>query len=171
VFNSGFAEGSNSSVLTFGTRTMRDVDELYSPTSIGSRNFEDSDDEDEETFLDADEDHSVEFSDSDPGQSMHVATASASALSTVLTEDSDEAVFAETDGEQRNVRQKMSHPSSPRTADKVVIKDEHEAVNMSQRFMTRVIVRDASLATYRSVLYYVKILDAIAFALIGDSIS
>jgi hypothetical protein len=170
VFNSGFAEASVNSMVTFGTRVVQDIDDHYSPdASTLSRNFEDSDDEDEEMFLDADEDHSVVFSDSDLAQSRHLTPASV--VSTIPTEDSDEAGFVDTDdGAQRNVRQKSIHPSSPRSAERTLNEHEHEVAKPLHRTISRVIVRDASFATYRSVLYYVRCI-AILFLPIVDHVS
>jgi hypothetical protein len=156
VFNAGFAEANDPSTLTFGTQAATYLNDDISPRiSSGSRHFEDSDDEDEEMLLDTDEDHSPDLSDSDHDQSRNITMTSA--MSTILTEDeSDDTGFAETDdGEHRNTRQKLTHPSSPRTNElERPSTTEQEIIKSSQKPMTRVIVQDASFSTYRSVLYY-----------------
>lgn len=150
VFNSGFSEANERSTLSFGTRMAAGLNDEYTGTSASTRKFEDSDDEDEGLFLDADD---VDFSDAELDQSRPMTAASA--MSTILTEDeSDEAGFADTDdGEQRNVRQKLAHPSSPRTER---MANDQEVAKASAKPMTQVIVYDASFSTYRSVLYYVS---------------
>ena len=154
VFNSGFAEATES-VMAFGGR---DTDDGYAATtSPTSRRYADSDDEDEDTVLDTDDDQSmVDFSD---GEITHSRVPTApSVLSTTLTEDESDACLVETDTtEPRNVRQKITHPSSPRRAVNT-LSVEPPADRYPPRPMTRVVVRDASYSTYRSVLYYVSIM-------------
>lgn len=154
VFNSGFAEANDRSILNLGTPfTTRPAaglnDEYNSGTSASTRQFEDSDDEDEGLFMDADD---LDFSDTDLGQSRPLT--SVSAMSTTLTEDeSDEAGFADTDdGEQRNVRPKLTHPSSPRATERTM--DDQALSKTFAKPMSQVIVHDTSYSTYRAVLYY-----------------
>lgn len=153
VFNSGFAEATES-VMTFGGR---DADDGYGPTtSPTSRRYADSDDEDDDTMLDTDDEQSmVDFSD---GENAHSRVPTApSVLSTTLTEDESDACLVETDTtEPRNVRQKVTHPSSPRRAT-TALSANPSVDKYPPRPMTRVVVRDASYSTYRSVLYYVSI--------------
>jgi len=153
VFNSGFAEATES-VMAFGGR---DADDGYTAiTSPTSRRYADSDDEDEDTVLDTDDEQSmVDFSD---GETTHSRIPTApSVLSTTLTEDESDACLVETDTtEPRNVRQKLTHPSSPHRATGALSADP-PADKYPPRPMTRVVVRDASYSTYRSVLYYVSI--------------
>jgi len=153
VFNSGFAEATES-VMAFGAK---DADDGYTATlSPTSRRYADSDDEDEDTVLDTDDEQSmVDFSD---GETTHSRIPTApSVLSTTLTEDESDACLVETDTtEPRNVRQKVTHPSSPRRAT-ATLSVAPPADKYPPRPMTRVVVRDASYSTYRSVLYYVSV--------------
>jgi hypothetical protein len=141
--------------MAFGAR---DVDDGYiANASPASRPYADSDDEDDDTVLDTDDDQSmVDFSD---GETTHSRIPTApSVLSTTLTEDESDACLVETDTtEPRNVRQKIIHPSSPHRATTTTVSADPPADKYPPRPMTRVVVRDASYSTYRSVLYYVSI--------------
>ena len=140
--------------MTFGGR---DMDDGYAATaSPASRRYADSDDEDDDTILDTDDEQSmVDFSD---GETTHSRIPTApSVLSTTLTEDESDACLVETDTtEPRNVRQKVTHPSSPRRTTTAALSVDPSADKYPPRPMTRVVVRDASYSTYRSVLYYVS---------------
>ena len=141
--------------MTFGAR---DVDDGYAAiASPASRRYADSDDEDDDTVLDTDDEQSmVDFSDGEIAHSR-IPTAP-SVLSTNLTEDESDACLVETDTtEPRNVRQKITHPSSPRRTTTTAMSADPPAERYPPRPMTRVVVRDASYSTYRSVLYYVSI--------------
>lgn len=154
MFNSGFAEATES-VMTFG---LREADDGYTTaTSPTSRPYADSDDEDDDTVLETDDDQSiVDFSDGETTHS-HIPTAP-SVLSTNVTEDESDACLVETDTtEPRNVRQKVMHPSSPRRTTTTALSADPPADKYPPRPMTRVVVRDASYSAYRSVLYYVGI--------------
>ena len=141
--------------MAFGAR---DTDDGYAATaSPSSRRYADSDDEDDDTVLDTDDEQSmVDFSD---GETTHSRIPTApSVLSTNLTEDESDGCLVETDTtEPRNVRQKITHPSSPRRTTITALSVDTPAEKYPPRPMTRVIVRDASYSTYRSVLYYVSI--------------
>lgn len=141
--------------MTFGAR---DPDDGYGTTgSPASRRYADSDDEDDDNMLDTDDEQSmVDFSD---GEATHSRVPTApSVLSTNLTEDESDACLVETDTtEPRNVRQKITHPSSPRRTMTTALSVDPPAEKYPPRPMTRVVVRDASYSTYRSVLYYVSI--------------
>jgi len=90
-------------------------------------------------------------------------------LSTNLTEDESDACLVETDTtEPRNVRQKVTHPSSPRRTTATALSVDPPAEKYPPRPMTRVVVRDASYSTYRSVLYYIYT-DNIVFAPLSSS--
>ena len=134
------------------------MDDGYAATaSPASRLYADSDDEDDDTVLDTDDDQSmVDFSD---GETTHSRIPTApSVLSTNLTEDESDACLVETDTtEPRNVRQKITHPSSPRRPTTTALPADPPADKYPPRPMTRVVVRDASYSTYRSVLYYVSV--------------
>jgi hypothetical protein len=141
--------------MTFGAR---DADDGYATAaSPASRPYADSDDEDDDTVLDTDDEQSmVDFSD---GETTHSRIPTApSVLSTNLTEDESDACFVETDTtEPRNVRQKVTHPSSPHRATTTALSADPPAEKYPPRPMNRVVVRDASYSAYRSVLYYVSI--------------
>jgi len=164
MFNSGFAEATES-VMAFGGR---DPDDGYTATgSPASRRYADSDDEDDDTVLDTDDEQSmVDFSD---GETTHSRIPTApSVLSITPTEDESDACLVETDTtEPRNVRQKITHPSSPRRTTTAPAADT-PVEKYPPRPMTRVVVRDASYSTYRSVLYYIYT-DNIVFAPLSSS--
>ena len=148
MFNSGFAEATES-VMSFSAREAGDG------ASPPSRLYADSDDEDDHAMLDTDDDQSmVDFSD---GETAHSRIPTApSVLSTNLTEDESDACFVETDTtEPRNVRQKITHPSSPRQTTAAALPAGPPVDVYPARPMTRVVVRDASYSAYRAVLYYV----------------
>lgn len=140
--------------MAFG---VREADDGYAAAaSPTSRPYADSDDEDDDTMLDTDDDQSlVDFSD---GETTHSRIPTApSVLSTNLTEDESDACLVETDTtEPRNVRQKVTHPSSPRRASTTALSADPPATKYPPRPMTRVVVRDASYSAYRSVLFYVS---------------
>ena len=156
VFNSGFAEATES-VMSF---CAREADDGYAAAaSPAPRPYADSDDEDDDTMLDTDDDQSMaELSD---GETTHSRIPTApSVLSTNLTEDESDACLVETDTtEPRNVRQKVTHPSSPRRTTATALSAESPTEKYPPRPMTRVVVRDASYSAYRSVLHYVSIHD------------
>jgi hypothetical protein len=107
-------------------------------------------------MLETDDDQSmVDFSD---GETTHSRIPTApSVLSTNFTEDESDACIVETDTtEPRNVRQKVTHPSSPRRTTGIALSTGPPADKFPPRPMTRVVVRDASYSAYRSVLYYVS---------------
>lgn len=86
-----------------------------------------------------------------------------------VTGNDDQNVADNTDGDDndgtaatacaRNVRAKLSHPSSPRSRDQAIdhVPDDSkvEAEGPGPR-KVRVIVKDVAYTTYRSVLYYVS---------------
>jgi len=153
-------------VMTFGGR---DADDGYAVTgSPASRRYADSDDEDDDTVLDTDDEQSmVDFSD---GETTHSRIPTApSVLSTNFTEDESDACLVETDTtEPRNVRQKVVHPSSPHRTTTTALSVDPPTDKYPPRPMTRVVVRDASYSTYRSVLYYIYT-DNIVFAPLSSS--
>lgn len=165
MFNSGFAEAT-ASVMSF---SAREADDGYSgAASPISRPYADSDDEDDDTILDTDDDQSmVDFSD---GEATHSRIPTApSVLSTNVTEDESDACIVETDTtEPRNVRQKVTHPSSPHQTTIPAMSIDPPAEKYPPRPMTRVVVRDASYSAYRSVLYYIYT-DNIVFAPLSSS--
>ena len=141
--------------MSFGAR---EADDGYTTaTSPQSRPYADSDDEDDDNALETDDDQSiVDFSD---GETTHSRIPTApSVLSTTVTEDESDACIVETDTtEPRNVRQKITHPSSPRRTTGAAPSTEPPVDKFPPRPMTQVVVRDASYSAYRSVLYYVSI--------------
>ncbi len=75
-----------------------------------------------------------------------------------VIEDTDDVLADE--GEQRNVRAKLSHPSSPRSSP-----DPTSRYNTFGPPKLRVVVRDVAYSTYLAVLYYASplLLNTLAF--------
>jgi hypothetical protein len=144
VFNSGFAEGSTEGALTPRTRMESAPSIIDSESHLLMNEFEDSDDEEDDDAMD---DSLIDMEPVSPHQSGADCFASSPAEN-IVDED-------ETDGDdQRNVRAKLSHPSSPRSS---------QTVNLSPRLpelvsgskMT-VVVKDVAYSTYLALLYYVS---------------
>lgn len=208
MFDSGFSEGSESAEqpsLNFGTKTSFDTDiDEPTPTAEGlvlslMRQFEDSDDEEDD-----DDDGSVALEDKDepgrmctmegseenassegirPPSSAETTTSDVLGLSWTNVGGIGEGDMADPDYDrfqhQRNVRAKLSHPSTPRGRDMEIEQDDPinasglrshditesrstatlsdpEASTSGSRKM-QVVVRDVAYATYRAVLYYVRV--------------
>ncbi|EPS98449.1 hypothetical protein FOMPIDRAFT_1031468 [Fomitopsis schrenkii] len=174
MFKSGFAE-------TLSGSTHGNVDSGGYQNSQGStavmRQFEDSDEEDDE-----DGDELVVDTDKEKPQ-VHVPTTETTKEVTEAGGSSSEtydmdfsADMAEyhylnrntvnEDEAPRHVRPKSSHPCTPRTAPSSVEPDRRGSppnLPVPGPAKTQVIVRDAAYATYRAVLYYIYT-DTITFA-------
>lgn len=145
VFNSGFAEGSTKGTPTPRTRMESVPSIIESESQFVMNEFEDSDHEEEDDAMD---DSPVDIESASPHQSGAVDSLVMSPAENIIDE-------GEREGEdQRNVRAKLSHPSSPRSS---------EPVNLSPRLpelasgskMT-VVVKDVAYSTYLALLYYVS---------------
>jgi len=165
VFGSGFAEASADDGVIQSQVDADDLDAV-SDYMYPSRQYDDSDDEDDDLPTDIlDEpclDGVIETEDtSDSSSPTRVAPSTAEPVAD--PEDtghtSPQGVVPE---EDRNVKQKISHPSSPRSAD-VALKAEQPFVIPSEKAIVpgpkkmRVVIRDVAYATYKAVLYYVSL--------------
>ena len=156
VFNAGFVEAS-SDQATFEITgdSLDNVDATSEYTAFGTHP-EDSDEEDE-VYDVGDADGDLPNSDAEPEDVF------------VIPRDLPEQVSVESvelvDGNHdegevrkpRNVRQKVSHPSSPRARNAQIIPRgptlvEREVPGPPK---LRVVVKDVAYTTYRAVLYYV----------------
>lgn len=191
VFSSGFLETNEVSVPPSADRgdSQSDPgDELASEaasfsSSKWTRHFEDSDDEDDEVLIDGidhdiDEVETETFESAPSSQTALSATptgitgtgdiASAASAPTVVISEDTATVGSDNEHESydRNVRPKLSHPSSPRglvSSEKQQQNQESGWHHVSKSDPTppgpsksRVVVKDVAYTTYRGVLYYVR---------------
>lgn len=179
VFGSGFAETSSSPVhenIDNGARSSgRDPSEILQGYNSVMRQFEDSDDEDDDEDEDEDEDHSMADTDKDEPQehapttettkeSLETGGISSETYDMDFSGDMDEYRYPNQgpdveDEAPRNVRMKLSHPSSPRSVPPSVEQERRgsaPSLPVPGPAKAQVIVRDAAYATYRAVLYYVS---------------
>jgi hypothetical protein len=150
VFNSGFSE-------TLPVFSDSRNDSVYDD-SIGG-DLGDSDAEDEEEIASTEDDIDLDF---DDAHSTFVLATPVRATSTnpsspnFARDHPELEPESDADGEgQRNVRQKLSHPGSPRGRPE---RDPPMANIVPGPTKMKVVVRDASYWTYRAVLYYVSCL-------------
>ncbi|KAH9925561.1 uncharacterized protein B0H18DRAFT_1008984 [Fomitopsis serialis] len=183
MFNSGFAEASFSSLSENtrhgGSDDAVDSGEESHGAGFAMRQFEDSDDEDDNEdamVVDTDNDRTAANSTTFPapaaGRPVSVESIPSEMLGSWL---SDTAEFGQPQqgkepnaGEVRNVRPKLSHPSTPRSVPSSLERDIRDSDLAPTPLApgptkTQVIIRDAAYATYRAVLYYIYT-DTIAFA-------
>lgn len=172
MFGSGFAETSDSAA-NVGADPQSDVDDAASDAASYSsfkwtRHFEDSDDEDDEMLTCSPEDLLETNSSSQTAQSSAVPTSGDSVVSLPsllkdTTEKDSGTVGSDTDTESRNVRPKLSHPSSPRSTGVGFEPQEPEWQHIAKSdpvpgpSKTRVVVKDVAYTTYRAVLYYLSL--------------
>ncbi|GBE83235.1 hypothetical protein SCP_0502820 [Sparassis crispa] len=196
MFHSGFAEASSDGpAFDFESASLdSDPADDGADTSSLTRQFEDSDDEDDDEVLDndQDQDHDIEVVNRDPppdaapeGVHENVQSNSSDVFESwqgIGDEHSSQQGTAESDEQpHRNVRAKLSHPSSPRTRELALEQQEVNVppapnppadANPSSTVpgprKTRVVVRDVAYATYRAVLYYIYT-DTIIFAPLSSS--
>ncbi|KAL7280202.1 hypothetical protein ACG7TL_006621 [Trametes sanguinea] len=200
MFKSGFVEGAaypGGSLDTEGADLNVPDDASVSDITAYAHQFDDSDFEDEEESVILDNDHDVS---SEPAQQQLEERADA-----MLTEDStgqgdeedspgkrragdEESPLGDQEDKvnesrdtmpsPRNIRPKLSHPSSPRSRDVAFGQSDMLTVRSPLRRANtaplpvpeipgprkvQVIVRDVAYATYRAVLYYIYT-DMIVFA-------
>ncbi|KDQ62554.1 hypothetical protein JAAARDRAFT_30458 [Jaapia argillacea MUCL 33604] len=188
MFNSGFAE-STADPYTIEVRSPQPVvpplDDAASDTGSFIRNFDDSDDE-EEQMLVGEIDHltfderrgggaSRDTPDT-PALMITVPMEGVSGPSTLAGgEGAEEASVVDSEGSldaTRNVRAKLSHPSSPRTKELAMERQDKrpssplDVVPGPKKFP--IVVRDVAYSTYRAVLYYIYT-DTIQFAPLSSS--
>jgi len=166
VFSSGFSEASSDQGQGGDTD---DGDGASDDTYLG-RQFDDSDDEDDEFMTQtADEpsfDGSVEVQiEEDIGPSVPTVGITNPESSVHAVEDGTQISSGPEDAHIRNIQPKLSHPSSPRNLDVALDKDEPDWMKLSAQpnakgavgpKKMRVVIRDVAYATYRAVLYYVS---------------
>ncbi|KAF5382447.1 hypothetical protein D9615_003009 [Tricholomella constricta] len=155
MFSSGFAEGSpEESRVIGGTQAPSIID---SDANLVMNEFEDSDDEDG----DVDELHH----DAEPSSSrvsLPLEPSATSVAENAMEDDGD----IEREEEQRNVRAKLSHPSSPRSSQIVTIPSRSPDLPTTSKFT--VVVKDVAYTTYLALLYYLYT-DTIVFAPLSSS--
>ncbi|KAI0263963.1 hypothetical protein BC834DRAFT_924778 [Gloeopeniophorella convolvens] len=181
MFNAGFVEASSDQytiAIAASDPALDNADAASDYTALGAH-AEDSDEEDE--AYDPGEGDDLPGSDVEPDEAepvhepVGVAVSAPEEAEEPGTEDTNAHADADADADadvpERNVRQKVLHPSSPRSAPPVFVEPapplerehehEHEAAPGPPKL--RVVVRDVAYATYRAVLYYLYT-DRIRFA-------
>lgn len=171
MFGSGFAETAEFTVAT-ATDAQSDTDDTVSEAHSFSsskwiRHFEDSDDEDDEMLSEGVDDYSAE---SVPSSQTALQSASPMSRDSVVSlasavkdvSEDTATVGSDDEAESRNVRPKLSHPSSPRSRNPDLDKDEpewhdyHRIDSFPGPGKLHVVVKDVAYTTYRAVLYYVS---------------
>ena len=161
VFQSGFAEGLEADLISSDTGNnaandanapvaMSDKSDLE-PETVGlAPRFEDSDDEDDDEEPVPESQITLQLPDTPkrPRPSRPSSWAS-----------SDQGVANDEDGtEGRNVKAKLSHPSSPRAEasiiEEILVPSSEPVVPGPKK--VKVIVKDVAYSTYRAVLNYVS---------------
>ncbi|KAG2155894.1 uncharacterized protein EDB93DRAFT_1335600 [Suillus bovinus] len=178
VFSSGFCEASSD----HGQYDIDDGDGASDDTYL-SRQYDDSDDEDEDFMIQTTDEPSFDGTiesqiEEDAGPSVPVAGISSTDLNVQSVEEDAQMSGGLEDEQTRNVQPKLSHPSSPRSNDVALdtnvhnwmkptapAKGKEEVVGPKKM---RVFIRDVAYATYRAVLYYIYT-DVIVFAPISSS--
>ncbi|TDL22102.1 hypothetical protein BD410DRAFT_748785 [Rickenella mellea] len=204
MFDSGFAESGNEglrlSVASYTSAESGDgsLTEIASTPGSLPRHFEDSDAEDEETMTDQDETEDEDTFSPTFLTAPHTSTSltirnsrspsragTRAASPTTSVDDYDHVASADRNDttdetlSERNVRAKLSHPSSPRQSEKRLLTDEPEDQVVAPKRprnrdpsvgpqKIRVVVGDVAYATYRAVLYYLYT-DTILFAPLSSS--
>ena len=179
MFNSGFAE---SNTRTLGVPLNQDGDDLISDvdTDVYSQNFEDSDEEDEfnQAVVDGNEDAHENFNHKETESTLvssdenticegkieeHIsASPSLPFCNDDPLQPEEERQDATDEMNERNVRSKSKHPSSPRSEVRrppSLNAERSEAIdNRSGGSDNRIhiTVKDVAYPTYRAVLYYVS---------------
>jgi hypothetical protein len=164
VFSSGFSEASSDQGQLFGG----DTDDGASDDTYLGRQYDDSDDEDDEFMMHTiDEpsfDAELEIED-DAGPSVPVTSTSNAESSAHSMEDDTQVSNGLEDAQNPNVRLKLSHSSSPISLYVALHKGETDWTKLSAPSEVkevagpkkmRVVIRDVAYATYRAVLYYVS---------------
>lgn len=177
MFSSGFSEASSD----HGQYDIDDGDGASDDTYL-SRQYDDSDDEDDEfTTQTIDEpsfDGTVELQiEEDAGPSVPVASTSTTEPNVHSVEEDAQISSGPEDGQTRNVQPKLSHPSSPRSNNVALDTNAYnwikptaptEGKEVAGPKKMRVFIRDVAYATYKAVLYYIYT-DVIVFAPISSS--
>lgn len=182
VFNTGWAEtssGQPSMDLDSGRSLDTNISDDTSEVHSLARQFEDSDDEDDDdddmlidTDTDVNRDHprdTIPSEDTHPVIESGPLDALGSWTSVIEEEGPLQNLADPNDSIHRNVRPKLSHPSTPRSRESPLDQQEPDdrcvssapseaAANQQLDGPKRVhvVVRDVAYATYRAVLYYVE---------------
>ncbi|KAF8073868.1 hypothetical protein FPV67DRAFT_1479610 [Lyophyllum atratum] len=160
MFSSGFAEGSpEESQTLLGEHGAPSI--IDSDANLVMSEFEDSDDEDDVDIDTEDTSHH----DAEPSSSQ-VSLPLESSATSIAENAMDEDVDIETEGEQRNVRAKLSHPSSPRSNQTAILPSRTPDLPKTSKLT--VVVKDVAYTTYLALLYYLYT-DAIVFAPLSSS--
>src|ERR1700683_2172296 len=154
-----------------GGDTQSDVDDTASEapsfsSSKWTRHFEDSDDEDDEMLIESVDDTSFESvpnGETALSSGRLVRRDSEMSLPSPVKDTSEDSATVGSDNETegRNVRPKLSHPSSPGnrtfTLEKQVPEWQHNSKSDPIHCPSKlhVVVKDVAYTTYRAVLYYV----------------
>lgn len=170
MFSSGFAETSDTTVGVAGD-THSDIDDGASESASFSsskwtRHFEDSDDEDDEMSVDSADDkpfESVSVSQTAQSSGSLARRDSTGSLESPAKDNSEDSATVGSDNETegRNVRPKLSHPSSPGNSTLAFDRHEPEWQHVSRSDplhgpnKLHVVIKDVAYTTYRAVLYYV----------------
>ncbi|KAG5726868.1 hypothetical protein E4T56_gene1122 [Termitomyces sp. T112] len=150
MFGSDFVEGSTDQLQT-SANVPSASSIMDSEAHFVMNEFEDSDEEDGAEM--------TAQSDSDSSSSMVSPSAKTTAASTIenpIQENNE----VEVDDEQRNVRAKLAHPSSPRSN---ISQTLSSAVKVSKNSRLSIVVKDVAYNTYMALLYYLYT-DIVIFA-------
>lgn len=167
VFGSGFVEASTD-VNMGHVQPDHDEADTASDSTYLFRQFEDSDDEEDDQMSDLPDepsfDGTIELDVPETGDS-HITTpvvgdnAVKHGEGAVNTENNAAPSTVAEGDKFRNVRPKLSHPSSPRSKDVSLMTDpdcsNYETPAVPGPKKMQVIVGDVAYATYKAVLYYV----------------
>lgn len=178
MFSSGFCEATSD----HDQYDVVDDGDGASDDTYLSRQYDDSDDEDEEfatqTIDEPSFDGTVELQiEEEAGPSAPIANTSSTELNVHSVEEDVQMSSGLEDGQTRNVQPKLSHPSSPRSNDVALGTSAHcwtkpaapaEGKEVVGPKKMRVFIRDVAYATYKAVLYYIYT-DVIVFAPISSS--
>ncbi|KAG2057852.1 hypothetical protein BDR06DRAFT_969173 [Suillus hirtellus] len=178
MFSSGFSEAS----LDHSQYDADDGDGASDDTYL-SRQYDDSDDEDDEFTTDTIDEPSFDGTvesqiEEDAGPFVvPVASIGDTELNVHSVESDAQMSSGPEDGPTRNVQPKLSHPSSPRSNSVAPDTNAHDWMKSTAPAKgkeiagpkkMRVFIRDVAYATYRAVLYYIYT-DVIVFAPISSS--
>ncbi|KAF8133856.1 hypothetical protein EV363DRAFT_1258331 [Boletus edulis] len=176
MFGSGFVEAS-ADVNMGHPQPDHDEADTASDSTYLSRQFEDSDDEEDDLMSDLPDEPSFDGTIDLDGPEIaisHATTPMVEDSAVKHVEGTAPSTTTERD-ESRNVRPKLSHPSSPRSKDVSLMTDPDCSNRVSSHSETvpgpkkmQVIVGDVAYATYKAVLYYLYT-DVIVFAPLASS--
>jgi hypothetical protein len=173
VFCSGFVEASTD-VNMANPQPDHDDGDTASDSTCLFRQFEDSDDEEDDLMSDLPDEPSFDGTIELDVPDTNISRTTPPVVEDSVVEHSEGTANADNgvvpsiiieEEESRNVRPKLSHPSSPRSMDgslmmgpdclnHVSLPPETPAVPGPKKM--QIIVGDAAYATYKAVLYYVR---------------